>query len=129
MKLRPMLQVRDVGAARRWYEATLGLRSGHGGDEFDMLLDDDEDVLHLHRLDAAEHGIEPASGASPGAGTSLWFELADQDAVAAAVERARATDGTVVQEPHWNPQAHHHEATLTDVDGYMVAVHSPFDAG
>jgi predicted enzyme related to lactoylglutathione lyase len=124
-----MLQVRDVGAARRWYEATLGLRSGHGGDEFEMLLDDDRDVLHLHRLDAAEHGIEQASGESPGAGTSFWFELANQDAVTTAVERARAAGGTVVQEPHWNPQAHHHEATLTDVDGYVVAVHSPFEAG
>ena len=129
MKLRPMLQVRDVGAARRWYEATLDLRSGHGGDEFEMLLDDNGDVLHLHRLDAAEHGIEHAGGESPGAGASFWFELASQDAVTAVVERARAAGGTVVAEPHWNPQAHHHEATLTDVDGYVVAVHSPFEPG
>ena len=129
MKLRPMLQVRDVGAASRWYQATLGLRSGHGGEEFEMLFDGDDDLLHLHRVDADEHGILEPSGEAPGAGASFWFELVDPDAVAGVVERARAAGVTVVQEPHWNPQAHHHEATLTDLDGYVVAVHSPFEPG
>jgi hypothetical protein len=29
-------------------------------------------------------------------------------------------------EPNWNPLALHHEAVVTDPDGYIVAIHSPF---
>jgi hypothetical protein len=60
---------------------------------------------------------------------SLWFQAADRDAFAALVEQARAAGASVVEEPHWNPLAHHHEATLHDPDGYVVVVHSPFEHG
>jgi catechol 2,3-dioxygenase-like lactoylglutathione lyase family enzyme len=123
-----MLQVGDVEAASRWYQQALGLRSGHGGPEFEMLFDGDEFVLQLHRLDAHEHGIlRPGPDGARGAGVSLWFESADREAFAAQVERARAAGASVVEEPHWNPLAHHHESTLVDPDGYVVVLHSPFD--
>ncbi len=128
MKLRPMLQVADVAASSRWYQQALGLRSGHGGDEFEMLFAGDEFVLQLHKRDAHEHGIRQAgAGGVPGAGVSLWFEAADREAFAAQVEVARAAGATLVAEPSWNPLAHHHEATLVDLDGYAVVLHSPFD--
>ena len=93
-----MLQVHDVAASSRWYQSTLNLRSGHGGDEFEMLFDGDEFVLQLHRLDAHEHGILQSG-----------------------------IDGTPMPEgPHWNPLAHHHEATLLDPDGYIVVINTPF---
>ena len=123
-----MLQVRDVALSSRWYQAALGLRSGHGGDEFEMLFDGDEFVLQLHRLDAHEHGIlQPVTDASPGAGVSLWFEAADREAFESMVARARTAGANVAEEPHWNPLAHHHEATLVDPDGYVAVLHSPFD--
>ena len=129
MKLRPMLQVADVAASSRWYQDALGLRSGHGGDDFEMLFDGDDFVLQLHRLDAHEHGeelTELAPGDPVGAGVSLWFETADRAAFDAAVGRARAAGAAVVAEPSWNPLAHHHEAGLRDPDGYVVMLCSPF---
>jgi catechol 2,3-dioxygenase-like lactoylglutathione lyase family enzyme len=130
MVIRPMLQVSDVAASSRWYQAVLGLRSGHGGDEYEMLFDGDDFVLQLHRLDAHEHGILQAGTDGPrGAGVSLWFEAVDRDAFTSLVERARAAGATIAEEPHWNPLAHHHEATLLDPDGYVVVVNSPFTAG
>lgn len=69
VRLRPMLQVSDVAVASRWYQEVLGLTSGHGGDEFEMLLSGDEFVLQLHRLDAHEHGfVQPSAGETRGAG-------------------------------------------------------------
>lgn len=122
-----MLQVGDVAASSRWYQEVLGLRSGHGGDEYEMLLDGDELVLQLHRLDAHEHGIlQAGTDGARGAGVSLWFEADSRDAVEALVAQARAAGANVVEEPHWNPLAHHDEATLVDPDGYVVALHSPF---
>ncbi len=90
MKLRPMLQVADVAAASRWYQQSLGLSSGHGGDEFEMLFDGDQFVLQLHRLDAHEHGVlRPADESARGVGVSLWFECTDRAAFEARVEHAR----------------------------------------
>ena len=123
-----MHQVGDVGVSSTWYQATIGLRSGHGGDEFEMLFDDDEFVLQLHRLDAHEHGIlQQDTGERMGAGVSLWFEAAGRDAFDALVDQARSAGATIVEEPHWNPLAHHHEATLVDPDGYIIIVNTPFD--
>jgi catechol 2,3-dioxygenase-like lactoylglutathione lyase family enzyme len=125
-----MLQVADVAASSRWYQSAVGLRSGHGGDEFEMLFDGDDFVLQLHGLDAHEHGIlQAGTDASRGAGVSLWFETADRDSFLALVEQARAAGATIVEEPNWNPLAHHHEATLVDPDGYVVMVNTPFGAG
>jgi catechol 2,3-dioxygenase-like lactoylglutathione lyase family enzyme len=130
MKLRPMLQVDDVVKSSTWYQTVLGLRSGHGGDEFEMLFDGEEFVLQLHRLDAHEHGfLQPAAGVPRGAGASLWFEAADRPAFEATFEQATAAGATVLEPPHWNPLAHHHEATLVDPDGYVVVLHSPFEMG
>jgi catechol 2,3-dioxygenase-like lactoylglutathione lyase family enzyme len=128
VKLRPMLQVRDVAASSRWYQATVGLRSGHGGDEFEMLFAGDDFVLQLHCLDAHEHGILQAGvGGAPGIGVSLWFEAPSREAFDALVNRARKAGSPILAEPSWNPLAHHHEATLVDPDGYIVMLHTAFD--
>ena len=127
MKLRPMLQVRDVSASSQWYQRVVGLRSGHGGDEFEMLFSGEEFVLQLHRLDAHEHGAlsTPEEGAA-GAGVSLWFECDDKAAFDAQVAQARAAGVTLAEEPNWSPLAHHYEAALIDPDGYVVMLCSPF---
>ncbi len=123
-----MLQVDDVAVSSAWYQSMLGLRSEHGGDEYEMLFDGDDFVLQLHRIDAHEHGFEPPSDSEArGAGVSLWFEAGDRAAFDATVDRARETGASFVAEPSWNPLAHHHEATLIDPDGYAVVLHSAFD--
>lgn len=125
-----MLQVRDVAQSSSWYQKTIGLRSGHGGDEFEMLFDGDELLLQLHRVDAHEHGIlQPGTEERIGAGVSLWFETADRASFDALVDQARAAGATLGEEPHWNPLAHHHETTLVDLDGYIVVLNTPFDSG
>jgi catechol 2,3-dioxygenase-like lactoylglutathione lyase family enzyme len=127
MKLRPMLQVSDIPASSRWYQSAVGLRSGHGGDEFEMLFDGDDFVLQLHGLDAHEHGmLSGGADTTRGAGVSLWFETTDRLTFEAKVEQARAAGATIAVEPNWNPLAHHYEATLVDLDGYVVVLCTPF---
>ena len=128
MRLRPMLQVSDVIVASRWYQNALGLTSGHGGEEFEMLFSGENLVLQLHRLDAHEHGFpQPNESDVRGAGVSLWFETSDRTAFEALFERAESSGASIVERPHWNPLAHHHEATMIDADGYIVVIHSPFE--
>jgi catechol 2,3-dioxygenase-like lactoylglutathione lyase family enzyme len=123
-----MLQVRDVALSSSWYHDVLGLVSGHGGDEYDMLFSGDDFVLQLHREEAGEHRIpggEP--GAGGGTGITLWFEAEHRRSFDELVARAREAGAEFVGEPQWNPKAHHHEATVLDPDGYVVVLHSPFE--
>jgi catechol 2,3-dioxygenase-like lactoylglutathione lyase family enzyme len=125
-----MLQVADIGAARSWYERVLGLVAGHGGDEYEMLFGGEPFatpmLLQLHRWDAHEHGILGSPDVPIGNGMSLWFEVADDAALEERWSSATAASAPVLSEPAWNPNAHHHEFTVTDPDGYVVVVHSPF---
>jgi catechol 2,3-dioxygenase-like lactoylglutathione lyase family enzyme len=127
----PMLQVGDVVAASSWYQQVLGLTSGHGGDEFEMLFAGEPFssalVMQLHRWEAHEHGGLGTPDLPVGNGASLWFEVADHDEFASVWARATAAGATVSAEPSWNPLAHHHEFVLLDPNGYVVAVHTPFD--
>lgn len=122
-----MLQVGDVAASSRWYQDVLGLTSGHGGDEFEMLFGGDDFLLQLHRMDAHEHGVLQVDPDGPrGVGVSLWFEVDDRPAFEALFQRAKAAGAEVHERPNWNPLAHHYEATLRDPDGYAVILNSPF---
>lgn len=123
-----MLQVADVEASSRWYQQVLGLASGHGGSEFEMLMHGDDHLLDLHRLEAHEHGFASLeSGTTRGAGVSLWFETADREAFDALFAHVVESRVRVLEAAGWNPLAHHYEATLADLDGYVVVIHSPFE--
>ncbi len=124
-----MLQVHDVAAASRWYQDALGLTSAHGGDEFEMLCSGARRRAPAHRLDAHEHGfLRPDESDIRGAGVSLWFETVDRSAFEALFERVESSGATILERPHWNRLAHHHEATMVDSEGYVVVIHSPFEA-
>ena len=41
MQPQPMIVVSDVEAASTWFQDVLGLRSAHGGEEYEMLMDGD----------------------------------------------------------------------------------------
>ncbi len=116
-----MFHVRDVEASSRWYQEILGARSGHGGPDFEMILDSDGQlILQLHRAGGHEHGpVGPFDGERPGAGVIVIFEESDLDA---ALLRAREIGADVVSEPRWIELAHHSEMVLRDPDGYLVAL-------
>lgn len=131
MNVVPMIQVADVVASSQWYQRVLRLVSGHGGDEFEMLFAGEPFttpvLLQLHRWDAHEHGVLGSPDLPIGNGTSLWFEVPDRAEFDTVWSRAEPA-GEVLSQPSWNPLAHHHEFTLRDPDGYVVAVHTPFSA-
>ena len=131
LRVHPMIQVADVEASSQWYQRTLGLVSGHGGAEFEMLFAGEpfasELLLQLHRWDAHEHGFLGSQDLPVGNGSSLWFATPDKAAFDAGVARAAAAGATVLEGPGWNPLAHHYEVTLRDPDGYIVVLNSPFE--
>jgi len=125
-----MIAVRDVEASSRWYSDLLGLRSDHGGSEYERLLSDGTLVLQLHQRDIEHHhGRIGDPNHDVGNGVLLWFgEVADFDDV---VARAEQLNAHVVRPPHRNPPEGegngpgHREIWISDLDGYTVVIASP----
>jgi catechol 2,3-dioxygenase-like lactoylglutathione lyase family enzyme len=116
----PMVVVADVEAASRWFQDVLGVTSGHGGPEYEMLMDGEHLVAQLHRWEADEHpGLGDVSDPSRGNGIVLWFATDDLDAVLGRVEAGGAT---VVDGPLVNPSSRQREIWLRSPDGYVVVV-------
>lgn len=124
MHPRPMITVHDVVATSRWYQAVLGLTSGHGGDEYEMLMDGDRLVLQLHHWDVHEHPWLGDPNLRPyGNGVALWFQT---DAIDDAWARATAAGAKVAEPLAVNPLAHHREFWIVDPEGYVVVVSGPY---
>ena len=118
-----MIVLRDVEAGSAWFQAVLGLRSGHGGPEYEMLMDGDELVAQLHLWDAHEHPhLGDEADPSRGNGLLLWFATDDFDALVARVESAGAK---VLDGPLYNPNGRQHEVWLEGPEGYRVVVAGP----
>lgn len=127
MKAQPMIVVTDVEASSRWYQRLLGCRSGHGGKEYEQLVDVDGTLLlQLHQWEAHEHPHMGDPAKRPyGNGVLLWFET---EAFDAAVARARDLSAKILDGPLVNPNARHHEIWISDPDGYVVVLASPYGA-
>ena len=125
-----MIAVRNVEASSRWYQELLGLRSDHGGPEYERLLAGSALVLQLHHRDVEHHhGLFVDQDADVGNGVLLWFgEVPNFDEV---VARAQQLKAPIVRAPHRNPPEGegngpgHREIWIQDPDGYTVVVASP----
>ena len=123
MKPQPLIAVGDVEGSSRWYQKLLGARSGHGGAEYEQIVDAGGTlVLQLHAWEVHEHPHLGDPAVRPyGNGVLLWFQVDDFDA---AVARAREMAVEVLEGPRANPNAGHREIWLRDPDGYVVVLAS-----
>jgi hypothetical protein len=103
----------------------IGLKSGHGGDEYEMLVDAKGTLLmQLHRWDSHHHPHLGDPNLQPvGNGALIWWEVDDFDAACA---RAKKLEAKVLDGPLVNPNAQHRELWLRDLDGYTVVLASKF---
>lgn len=129
MRPQPLIAVTDVEGSSRWYQRLLGLRSDHGGREYERLLSNDRLVLQLHSFEVEHHHgrIADHDDKPYGNGVLLWFEVDDFDAV---VQRASEMKVQIVLPRHRNPPEgdggpNHWECWMRDPDGYIVVVASP----
>jgi catechol 2,3-dioxygenase-like lactoylglutathione lyase family enzyme len=123
MRPQPLIAVADVEAAARWFQRVLGLSSGHGGSEYDMLMDGDDLVAQLHHWEADEHPhLGNPAEPSRGNGVLLWFATDDFDA---AMERVAANEAIILDGPLLNRNSGQREVWLRGPEGYVVVVAGP----
>jgi catechol 2,3-dioxygenase-like lactoylglutathione lyase family enzyme len=121
MQPQPLIAVSDVEASSAWYRKVLDCESGHGGAEYERLVNrEGQLILQLHHWDAHEHPHLGSPERKPyGNGVLVWFQTEDFNA---AVDRARAMSAQILEGPKINPNARHREIWLRDPDGYVVVI-------
>ena len=124
MRPQPMIVLRDVEAGSRWFEQVLGLSSGHGGPEYEMLMDGDDVVAQLHHWEADEHPHlgDPADPSRGNGVLSCWFTTDDFDA---AMRRVTTNDVVILDGPLLNPNAMQREVWLRGPEGYVIVIAGP----
>jgi hypothetical protein len=121
-----LIALADVEAGSRWFQLVLGLSSGHGGPEYEMLLAGGELVIQLHEWEADEHEhLGDRNDPSRGNGVVLWFATDDFDAM---LQRVVDSGATILEGPLVNPNAGHHEVWLRGPEDYVVVVAGPSPA-
>lgn len=55
MRSQPLIAVHNVEVSSSWYQRLLDCQSGHGGTEYERLVDEGELILQIHHWDAHEH--------------------------------------------------------------------------
>ena len=113
MRAQPLVYVKYVPESSRWYCTLLGAASGHGGEEYERIVDPkrhDENapystkhlVLQLHTWKKNHHHGTPGDAeAKVGNGLLVWFVVDDFDA---AAKRAKTMKATIVTDVTRTPR-------------------------
>ena len=107
----PLIALADVQAGSRWFQQVFGLASGHGGPEYQMLMDSHVMVAQLH--DGGVHDQAHIGSAA-----------VDFDA---PMQRVSGTNAVVLEGPMLNPNSGQREVWLSGPEGYVVVVAGPAD--
>ena len=120
IKLDPIIAVKDVEASSNWYQQVFGFRRTHGGNEFAVLVSEDDEILFcLHKWGEHEHPTMTNPNITAGNGLILYFRTENIDGIRQNVEKL----GCFIEEDiHANPNSTKKEFSLRDPDGYYLTI-------
>ncbi len=119
-KLDPIIAVNDVVKSSKWYRSVFGCKSMHGGNEFDILVsENDEVLLCLHKWGEHDHPTMKNPENSPGNGLILYFRTDNMERIR---EKLRGMDYEVEEEIQRNPNSLKMEFAVRDPDGYYITI-------
>ena len=120
MKLDPIIAVSDVPETSKWYQAVFDCCSIHGGDEFDVLVDSDNEILIcLHKWEAHGHPTMQNKDLTPGNGLILYFRTEKMDHIR---KNVRDLGYSVEKEIQMNPNSGQREFSVIDPNGYYLTI-------
>jgi len=119
LKIDPIIAVKDVKTSSEWYQSIFGWRSIHGGNEFDVLVSEDEIAICLHKWEAHGHPTMADSKITPGNGLILYFRTENMDEIHQNIEKIGYS---VENEIQLNPNSGKREFSLRDPDGYYLTI-------
>jgi predicted enzyme related to lactoylglutathione lyase len=119
-KIDPIIAVKDIEKSANWYLNVFGFKRTHTGDEFAILLDEDDEVaLCLHKWNEHEHPTMKSPQITPGNGLILYFRTESLDEIRSNVEKHGYS---IEQDIHLSENSMKKEFSLRDLDGYFLTV-------
>lgn len=120
MKVDPIIAVKDIATSAKWYHSVLGCNRKHEGDEFAVLVsENDEVLLCLHKWGEHEHPTMKDSSITAGNGLILYFKTDDINAIYKKVEEEGFNIKSKLEQ---NPNSTKMEFSLRDPDGYYITI-------
>jgi len=120
IKNQSILAVSDVSKSSAWYQKLLGCNSKHGGNTFEMLSDNEDNIfLCLHKWGEHEHPTLSNSKIQAGNGLVLYIQVLDLDEV---WHNAQSLNATIEEEPHLNPNSGKQQFCVRDLDNYYLMI-------
>ena len=119
-KLDPIIAVKNVELSSLWYRQIFGFRRTHGGNEFAVLVsENDEILLCLHKWEEHHHPTMTNLSITPGNGLILYFRTENMNEIRQNVEK---NGGNVEEDIQLNPNSLQKEFSLRDPDGYYLTI-------
>ncbi|MGO3181686.1 MAG: VOC family protein [Aequorivita sp.] len=120
IKIDTIIAVKNVEASSKWYRSVFGCRSKHGGKTFDILIDENDEVLLcLHKWGEHEHPSMTNPTITPGNGLILYFRTENMEDIK---ENVRKLGSYIEEDIHFNTNSRTKEFSLKDPDGYYITV-------
>jgi catechol 2,3-dioxygenase-like lactoylglutathione lyase family enzyme len=121
IKTEIIIGVKSVPKSREWYMALLSCKATHGGENFEILTDEESGntILCLHKWGVHEHSTLISPDSKKGNGLILYFRVDDMQKVWV---NARDLYAVIEEVPHLNPNSGRQEFSLRDLDGYYVEI-------
>ena len=119
-ELDPIIAVKDVEASAQWYQRIFLFKREHGGDNFSVLVsDDDKIILCLHKWEEHHHPTMNNSNIAAGNGLLLYFRTENMNGI---YQNAINAGCVIEEEIHLNPNSLKQEFSFRDPDGYFLTV-------
>ena len=120
LKVDPIIAVRNVKESSKWYQSIFDCNSIHGGDTFDVLVSDKNDVLLcIHKWNAHDHPTMQKPSGNFAQGLILYFRVENIVHIRA---RLKQLNYDVEAEIQMSPNSHQLEFSVRDLDGYYITV-------
>ncbi len=119
-KIDPIIAVKDVNVSAEWYQEVFDCERSHGGDEFAVLKDKDEEILLcLHKWGEHGHPTMMSPDIIPGNGLILYYKTDNLETIRHNLEKMHYP---LEEDIHINPNSRKKEFSLRDKDGYYWIV-------
>lgn len=119
-KIDPIIAVQDVNESSKWYCSVFGCKRKHGGNDFAVLVDENDEVLIcLHKWDSHEHPSMKKPDIPSGNGLILYYKTDSWEKVRENIEKL---NHPVEEDIHINPNSTKKEFSIRDPDGYFLIV-------
>ena len=119
IRTEPIIAVKNIPESSEFYQNLLGCDSAHGGEAFEILINESVVILCLHKW--GEHGHPTMSNPEKeiGNGLILFFRVDNLDQI---FKNAKKLNANIEREIHYNENSLKNQFVLRDLDNYYLII-------